>query len=116
MYEEDEGNGGLMPRKAGIRPLIWAPSAGGRESARYPQGAFEVSIVVEAFPTNHLLTAKTEHCPYTHPPTTHICTSSCILLSRVARTLSNTEEWEVNTTRGEEMRENNGTSGFFSPR
>lgn len=69
MYEEDEGNGGLMPRKAGIRLLIWAPSAGGRESARYPQGAFEVSIVVEAFPTNHLLTAKTEHCPYTHPQT-----------------------------------------------
>lgn len=66
MYEEDEGNGGLMPRKAGIRPLIWAPSAGGRESVRYPQGAFEVSIVVETFPTNHLLTAKTA-LPI-HPP------------------------------------------------
>lgn len=28
MHEEDEGNGRLMPRKAGTLPLIWAQSAG----------------------------------------------------------------------------------------
>lgn len=79
MYEEDEGSGRLMPRRAGIRPLIWARRAGEHESARHPEGAFEVSVVVEAPATNHLLAAQTERCPNTH---THIGWSACILVAR----------------------------------
>lgn len=69
MYEEDEGNGRLMPRKAGTHPLIWAQSAGEQESVQHPEGAFEVRIVVEAPATNHLLAAQTEHWPNTHTQT-----------------------------------------------
>lgn len=72
MYEVDEGNGRLMPRKAGTRPLIWAQSA--RESVQHPEGAFEVSIVLEAPATNHLLAAQTERCPNTLAPDTHMHT------------------------------------------
>lgn len=71
MYEEDEGNGRSMPRKAGTHPLIWAQSAGERESVQHPEGAFEVSIVFEAPATNHLLAAQTERCPKTPTPSTH---------------------------------------------
>lgn len=48
MYEEDEGNGRLMPCKAETHPLIWTQSAGEHESVQHPEEAFEVSIVLEA--------------------------------------------------------------------
>lgn len=54
---------GLMPRKAGTHPLIWAQSAAECESVQHPEGAFEVSIVLEAPATNHLLAAQSEHYP-----------------------------------------------------
>lgn len=78
MYEEDEGNGRLMPCKAGTHPLIWAQSAG--ESVQHPEGAFEVSIVLEAPATNHLLVAQTEHCPNTDTldTNTHTHTLKCM--------------------------------------
>lgn len=70
MYEEDEGNGRLMRRKAGTHPLIWARSVAETESIRHPKGAFEVSIVSEAPATNYLLAAQTEQ----HPHLTHTYT------------------------------------------
>lgn len=48
MYEEDEGNGRLMPHKAGTHPLIWTRSVREHEIVRHPEEAFEVSIVLEA--------------------------------------------------------------------
>lgn len=54
-----------MPHKAGTHPLIWAQTASERKSVQHPEGAFEVSIVVETPATNHLLTVQTEHCPNT---------------------------------------------------
>lgn len=95
MHEEDEGNGRLMPREAGIHPLIWAQRAGERESAQHPEGAFEVRVTVQAPATNHLLAAQTEHCPNTRTLDTHmyVYTHTLVLLRR-----------EKVKTRGEQQR------------
>lgn len=49
MYEEDEGNGRLMPLQSRNSPTDLGPECGReRESVQHPEGAFEVSIVLEA--------------------------------------------------------------------